>query len=92
MLSRLINKDHKFDLEIVICTHNRALLLSRTLRYLNQATRPFDWKVKIIVVANACNDETISILETYELESRDKNWLPLRWVVEKKPGKSNRQK
>jgi len=89
MLSQLINKDHKFDLEIVICTHNRASLLSRTLRYLKRAIRPLDWKVEIIVVANACNDETISILETYELESRDKNWLPLRWVVETKPGKSN---
>jgi GT2 family glycosyltransferase len=75
---------------IFICTHNRAELLERTLASLNAATRPQDWAVEILVVANACTDATHAFLENYVRQQTGSDGrLPLRWVVESAPGKSN---
>jgi len=75
------------DITIVICTHNRAPLLRQTLDTLAQAQRPLGTQVEILVVANACSDESHALLTEVE---RDPIWkdLPLRWMPEPTPGKS----
>ncbi len=79
-------------LTIVICTHNRAGLLERTLASLNAARRP-DTSVEILVVANACNDGTAAMLEAYRREDAvppaAQRRLSLRWVTEPQAGKSH---
>ncbi len=76
------------DLTIVICTHNRAHLLKKTLGSINQTKRPSGCKVEILVVANACTDDTIEIFNSYNAKVSKKDWLPLRWIEEPIPGKS----
>lgn len=75
------------QLTILICTHNRAGLLLRTLHHLNAARRPHHWEVSILVAANACSDETLESLTRFRKESP--NGLPLRWIEEPTPGKSH---
>ena len=83
------------SLTVLISTHDRAALLERTLRYLNEARRPRDWDVRLLVVANACSDGTHDLLQKY-LEPVAKpaasplvDPLPLQWVAEPMPGKSH---
>ncbi len=75
------------QLSVVICTHNRANLLRKTLESLNKTNRPSGCEVDIFVVANACNDNTTEILDSYKANASDKGWLPLRWEEESTPGK-----
>jgi GT2 family glycosyltransferase len=53
------------QITILICTHNRADLLRRTLDFLNRADRPEDCDVEVLVIANACTDGTHKFLESY---------------------------
>lgn len=71
---------------VLICTHNRAQLLARTIASLNVADRPPEG-AQILVVANHCSDATHQMLEAYAHEPGDR--LPLRWIAEPKKGKSN---
>lgn len=73
-------------LTVLICTHNRAELLGRTLASLNAAVRPVEG-AKLLVVANRCDDGTHNLLEAYEREPGDR--LPLRWLAEPTAGKSH---
>lgn len=68
---------------IAICTHDRARQLARTLDSLEALDVPpaVDWRV--LVVANACSDETPDVLEHYI------GRLPLRWVREERAGHSH---
>jgi GT2 family glycosyltransferase len=77
------------DLTIVICTHNRVALLERTVRYLNQALRPAECRVTLRVIANACSDDTHAFLERYPRAAAGRDWLPLAWEAEPRPGKSH---
>ena len=74
---------------VLICTHNRAALLKRTLASLNSAARPENCSVDILVVANACTDGTASLLDAYVTAPDSAARLALRWLHELKPGKSN---
>jgi len=56
-------------LTVLISSHNRAGLLKRTLRYLNEARRPAGWSVDVLVAANACTDGTHALLDRYVLDS-----------------------
>ena len=76
------------SLTVLICTHNRAELLARTLASLNAATRPDDCAIEVLVVANACNDRTAAVLDEYVATAGSAGRLPLRWVHELQPGKS----
>ncbi len=76
-------------LTVVICTHNRSALLQRVLASINEAARPGRCAIELLVVANACTDNTVSLLQQYESESHCSGALPLRWTEEPKPGKSN---
>lgn len=77
------------QLTILICTHNRRTLLERALISLNQAHRPEGWNIDILVVANACTDDTATFLENYQSQAAARNWLPLAWHAEATPGKSH---
>ena len=76
-------------LTVLICTHNRSALLRRVLASINEAVRPERCVVELLVVANACTDDTVSVLRRYESEFRSSGALPLRWAEEPKPGKSH---
>jgi glycosyltransferase involved in cell wall biosynthesis len=91
-------------LTVLICTHNRASLLGRTLFFLNQCERPPGAKVDLLVVANACTDNTLALLDAYpavlnelleefSVESPQyigaEEPLALKALVEPAPGKSN---
>jgi cellulose synthase/poly-beta-1,6-N-acetylglucosamine synthase-like glycosyltransferase len=80
-------------LTVLISSHNRAELLERTLRYLNEARRPRDWSVDVLVAANACTDGTHAFLDRYVRDAAgppaQNGMLRVRWVAEPKPGKSH---
>ncbi|HMN75636.1 MAG TPA: glycosyltransferase [Burkholderiaceae bacterium] len=76
-------------LTVLICTHNRGDLLAKALASLNAATRPPDWEVDILVAANACGDNTHALLDEYRDHFAMRGDLPLAWLAEPAPGKSN---
>lgn len=75
-------------LTVLICTHDRATLLEKTLASLQACARPDGLGVDILVVANACRDGTHELLTTMTEVRRDGD-LPLRWIAEPQPGKSH---
>ncbi len=79
-------------LTVLISSHNRIGLLKRTLRYLNEARRPRDWTVDVLVAANACTDGTHAMLDRYVRDApnapAEPPLLRLRWVAEPRAGKS----
>jgi hypothetical protein len=83
------------SLIVLISTHDRVALLERTLHYLNAARHPQDWRVEILVVANACSDRTHAMLDEYRetiaapAVPSESGRLPLRWLAEPTPGKSH---
>ncbi len=76
-------------LTVLVCTHDRQILLARTLDSLNAADRPEGWNVGILVVANACRDGTHALLDGYGTRAAERSLLPLRWFAEPTPGKSH---
>ena len=74
-------------LTVLICTHNRVGLLGRALESLEAARRPSGWSVRLLVVANACTDDTHALLDRWCAD--DMGRLPLAWFAEPVPGKSN---
>jgi GT2 family glycosyltransferase len=76
-------------LTVLICTHNRAGLLMRTIDSLNGARRPEGWTVDLLVAANACSDDTHARLDDYRRQATADGRLPLQWFAEPLPGKSN---
>ena len=76
-------------LTVLISSHNRAGLLERTLRYLNEARRPGNCVVNILVAANACTDGTHALLDRYIRAAAGDGRLALRWVAEPRAGKSH---
>jgi len=81
--------EKQFNLEILICTHNRVGLLESAIDSLNQASRPGSVHVSLLVIANACTDGTRDFLRDYARRVENEGTLPLRWYEEKKPGKSH---
>lgn len=76
-------------LTVLICTHDRAALLTKTLSSLNTASRPPGWSVGILVAANACKDSTHALLDDYKGVAAERGWLALDWFAEATPGKSH---
>lgn len=72
-------------LTFLICTYNRAKLLKRTLDYLNAARFPQGLTSRLLVVANACRDDTVAVLEYY----RGRMKVALDFLEEPRPGKSH---
>jgi len=75
-------------LTILICTHNRADLLQKTLASLNRAHRPV-MPVHILVAANACSDDTVAQMQAYQARQEAGNGLPLQVFEVPTPGKSH---
>ena len=75
------------SLTVLICTHDRSKLLLRTLEHLNAARRPDGCQVNILVVVNACSDDTLERLAQFRRDVT--GCLPLDWFEEPTPGKSN---
>jgi glycosyltransferase involved in cell wall biosynthesis len=62
-LSKIIPSVYHFQkVSIVICTHNRAQLLERTLKYLQYQTNP---NFEVVVVDSNSTDRTAEILEEF---------------------------
>jgi GT2 family glycosyltransferase len=76
-------------LTIVICTHNRSALLFKTLESINTAIIPTQVNLAILVIANACSDDTQERLQEYQREQHNKHLLPLEFAEESKTGKSH---
>ncbi|MGC8625761.1 MAG: glycosyltransferase family 2 protein, partial [Phycisphaerae bacterium] len=69
---------------IIIPTHDRAALLRQTLESLTQLVIPADKNVELLIIANACADQTRHICEA----ATPNMPMPLRCVVEPMPGAS----
>lgn len=76
-------------LTVLICTHERAGLLTKVLDSLNGARRPNELAVDLLVVANACSDGTHQLLKGYVERAAASALLPLRWIDEPTPGKAH---
>jgi len=76
------------DFTVVICTHNRAKLLGKMLAVLSQADFSGIGNCEILVIANACKDNTSLIIDHYTEVFRERGGPPLRWLAEPVPGKS----
>lgn len=72
-------------LDIVIPTHNRAVLLERTLASITRARKPANACVSVIVVDNNCHDDTPALVRRIAATSP----IPIRYVAEKRPGSSH---
>lgn len=71
-------------ISVIICTHDRAQFLERCLSALvPDENAPADWE--IVVVANACTDDTVHRVEALKSSFRD----VLRTLVEPVPGLSH---
>lgn len=75
------------DLSIVICTHNRADLLKKTLNSFSQAKVPPETDIELVVMANACSDDTTTEVARLS-ETGHLGPIKLRCIEEPKPGKS----
>lgn len=73
-------------LTVVVCTHDRADLLSRTLESLESANRPEE-SVSILVIANHCTDTTHDLLASRQ--ARPNQGVNFRWLAEPMKGKSH---
>ncbi len=71
---------------IMICTHNRAPLLANVIDSLCCARRPEQMSLELRVVANACSDNTLSVLAAMQ-GSLQGQGIALSWVEELRPGK-----
>ncbi|MEZ0123239.1 MAG: glycosyltransferase family 2 protein [Candidatus Reddybacter sp.] len=76
-------------LTVVICTHNRADLLMQTIRSLNSALRPENCELTIMVIANACRDESTKQLQHYMAQQQKADTIALQYREEPRPGKSH---
>ncbi|MBE0470370.1 MAG: glycosyltransferase family 2 protein [Methyloprofundus sp.] len=70
---------------IVICTHNRSNLLLNAIHSISDANSLTDQDISILVIANACSDDTLIKLK--ELKEQGVRF-PLSFAVEPTPGKS----
>lgn len=77
------------ELTVVVCTHDRSGLLVRLLESLFAARRPENARIELLLIANACSDDTPSILASWERKASEEPGLFLRWTEEPAKGKSN---
>lgn len=75
----------KVNIVALICTHNRSSLLIQALDSINKALHPENCNIEIVVIVNACSDNTIKLLDEYKIIDRP---TPLKYFIETRPGKS----
>ena len=71
-------------LSILMPTHNRADILPIALKSFESLSIPAGWHTEMVIVANACTDNTCDVLD----EHIDKLPFPTRYVVEPVAGSS----
>ncbi|MBL0169332.1 MAG: glycosyltransferase family 2 protein [Gemmatimonadaceae bacterium] len=74
----------EFLLDVVVATHNRARLLPRTLESLAALRVPHGVQVHLLVVGNACTDETPAVVGHFAASAP----FPVSYIVEPTAGKS----
>ncbi|MGQ9671038.1 MAG: glycosyltransferase family 2 protein [Desulfosoma sp.] len=74
---------------VAICTHNRLGLLRRTIASIQAAQRPFGCCGEIVVVANACSDDTEQWLAHASAHRTEPNGWKLRYAREARLGKAH---
>lgn len=67
---------------ILIPTHNRSAILRRTLEGLAGLEQPAGAQLELIVIANACTDDTAAVVADFAARSA----FPARVVAEPEPG------
>lgn len=72
------------SISAIICTHNRSAILSRTLESLSRVRVPEGARAEVVVVANACTDDTAEMARAWG----ERMAMPLRVVEEPTPGLS----
>ncbi len=72
-------------LTAVICTHNRFELLKSAIDSINVANKTNDFNISLLVIANACTDNTVNKLKNY---TGNKASVKLTISEEPKIGKS----
>ena len=77
------------SLTLFICTHNRAELLGRMLSSIDAAEQPADWTIKVLVIANACTDDTVEVLQKHRSLAPGHENPELLWEEEPRLGKSH---
>ena len=77
------------SLTLFICTHNRAELLERMLASIDAAEQPAGWTIKVLVIANACTDETAEVLQKHRSLAPSRDKPALLWDEEPRLGKSH---
>lgn len=71
------------SVSVIICTHNNAGSLRKTLLAFGQVRLPKEWNVELIVVDNASTDETAVVSKEVV------HGLPISYVFEAEKGLSN---
>lgn len=74
---------HATELTLIICTHHHPLSLAATLESIAMQQTPASLRWDVLVVANACTDETPAVVERY---ARDPRIPSLRIIEEPRPG------
>jgi glycosyltransferase involved in cell wall biosynthesis len=69
---------------IILCSHNRADHLEKTLQSLRQVAIPEDWSVELLLVDNASMDATPEVMQAFNHPRMD-----VRRIREEKTGLSN---
>lgn len=72
-------------ISVIVCTHNRAPSLARTLESLEEMDPPVDGSWEVVVVDNASDDETRRVVRRFE----GRGDLPLCYVFEGEAGLSH---
>jgi len=60
------------DISVIICTHNRAFLLPDVLNSLEKTEIPENIEIELVIVDNACSDNTFQTIEEYAKNSKFK--------------------
>jgi glycosyltransferase involved in cell wall biosynthesis len=73
------------NISIIICTHNRAPLLKEALESITLMNVPSGCNVELIVVNNACSDETPAVIDEFTKKCRH---FPVKNLEEPRLGKT----
>jgi GT2 family glycosyltransferase len=85
-----MTNNNRLNLTVVICTHNRASLLEKTIESINSAEKTAHCAIELLVIPNACSDNTTELLRNYMAgQQKDSTLLPLRFEEEEVAGKSH---
>lgn len=81
--------DNRLNLTVVICTHNRASLLKKTIESINSTKKIANCNIVLLVIPNACSDDTTKLLRNYIVgQQKENKLLPLYFEEEQIAGKS----